>query len=657
MARYGDLDSQYFDDSGNPLVNGKIYFYETGTTTPKTTYADVNYTIPNANPVVLTAAGRQPNIFFPGVAKAILTTSSGTQILVRDPVGETDSTFGNPWIASKEYNANDVVLGSDGEFYVSLSSGNVNNNPISTTGYWTFLYSIEWNSGTTYKIGSTVTYNTIVYQSLQNGNLNKNPSSEAAWWVPINLAWVATATYGAGANVVGTNGILYVSQQAGNINHDPSTDNGTWWVTSSAGAATIASALSAGLASVNYEGQWNLLTGPLNTPASVSHSGGTWLLLNNLANVALSEPGVTSDWQRLTGFPYEARASNTIFTGVDNGKIIEYSGTFTQTFTSAVTLGDKWAIYLMNTGTGDITLDPSGAQTIDGLSTLVMYPGEERIVRSNGTNLFSIVIKAFSKMFTASGTFYPPSGYSFFRVGAQGGGGGGGSGSTYTTASTYDSGGGGGGSGGAYIECIRRAQDFTVSHVVTVGAGGSGGGSISTTNTNGIAGTNGGASTLTNIVTAQGGLGGSLGRDTITAAGGAYRDYFSGYTTTYARYVISGSGGGGYWGSGIGGDNVAFGGAGGGGGAGSTTLGVLGTGGTGGARGGSGQAAAGANATTIGGGGGGGNGRNTGAGYAGGNGFLGGGGGGGGGTLFTAGSSSGAGGNGGDGYVYIEGIA
>ena len=205
MARYGDLDSQYFDDAGNPLVNGRIYFYETGTTTPKTTYADVNYEIPNTNPVILTAAGRQPNIFFPGVAKAILATSSGTQILTRDPVGETASSFGDPWVASKEYNANDVVQGSDGEFYVSLLNGNVNNDPVTSSGYWRFLYSVEWTAGTTYKTGAVVTYQTIIYQSLQNSNLNKNPSTETAWWTPINanfgVDYLSTVTASAATTV------------------------------------------------------------------------------------------------------------------------------------------------------------------------------------------------------------------------------------------------------------------------------------------------------------------------------------------------------------------------------------------------------------------------------------------------------------------------
>jgi len=238
MARFGSLDTQYFDDAGDPLVSGKIYFYETGTTTPKNTYADVNYTILNANPVILTAAGRQPNIFFDGVAKAILTKSDNTQILVRDPVGETESNFGDAWISTKTYQANDVVKGSNGEFYRSLVNNNINNDPVTTTGSWTFLYSVEWSAGTTYKLGSVVTRNQLFYQSLQNANINKDPLTENTWWVPIQLVWSATATYGLSANVVGTDGILYTSIQAANINNPPATSP-AWWIVSAASLTTV----------------------------------------------------------------------------------------------------------------------------------------------------------------------------------------------------------------------------------------------------------------------------------------------------------------------------------------------------------------------------------------------------------------------------------
>ena len=179
MARFGEINAQYFDDAGDPLSSGKIYFYESGTTTLKTTYSDINFTIPNTNPVVLTAAGRQPNIFFDGVAKAILVDKNDVQILVRDPVGQTASAFGDPWVATKIYSTNAVVIGSDGVYYRSLVPANQNNDPTTTSGYWTLLYSVEWNAGISYQEGAVVTYNGEQYQSLQNSNLNNSNQGSA----------------------------------------------------------------------------------------------------------------------------------------------------------------------------------------------------------------------------------------------------------------------------------------------------------------------------------------------------------------------------------------------------------------------------------------------------------------------------------------------
>lgn len=48
---------QFFDNSGRPLAFGCIFTYQSGTTTPLTTYTDYTGSIVNSNPVVLTAGG------------------------------------------------------------------------------------------------------------------------------------------------------------------------------------------------------------------------------------------------------------------------------------------------------------------------------------------------------------------------------------------------------------------------------------------------------------------------------------------------------------------------------------------------------------------------------------------------------------------------
>lgn len=61
-------------------------------------------------------------------------------------------------------------------------------------------------------------------------------------------------------------------------------------------ATSAQAAAAASAASANFKGLWSSLSGALNKPASVEHNGKRWDLLNNLANVAASQPGVSADW-------------------------------------------------------------------------------------------------------------------------------------------------------------------------------------------------------------------------------------------------------------------------------------------------------------------------------------------------------------------------
>lgn len=58
MPRLTDGLEQIFSSLGVVGAGYKLYFYETSTTTPKSTYSDEALTTPNTNPVVLNAAGR-----------------------------------------------------------------------------------------------------------------------------------------------------------------------------------------------------------------------------------------------------------------------------------------------------------------------------------------------------------------------------------------------------------------------------------------------------------------------------------------------------------------------------------------------------------------------------------------------------------------------
>lgn len=71
---------QFFDAAGVPLVGGKLYSYQAGTTTPLATYTSQNGVTPNTNPVILDARG-EANVWL-GTAAYKLALYSATDVLV-----------------------------------------------------------------------------------------------------------------------------------------------------------------------------------------------------------------------------------------------------------------------------------------------------------------------------------------------------------------------------------------------------------------------------------------------------------------------------------------------------------------------------------------------------------------------------------------------
>lgn len=166
--------------------------------------------------------------------------------------------------------------------------------------------------------------------------------------------------------------------------------------------------------------------------------------------------------------PRVTRTSNTQLVAADSGQAIEITnGTFSQTFAACSALQNGWFILLKNSGTGDVTLDPNGAETIDGLASFVMYPGEQRAIFCDGTTLSSNVLSPFSRDFTASATFTKPPGYRQFGGIAWSGGQGG---------NRDNNAGGvlGGAYGGGAFPFTLDASLLAASEPITIGAGGIG---------------------------------------------------------------------------------------------------------------------------------------------------------------------------------------
>ena len=81
-----------------PSSGAQLFFYETGTTTPKDTYSDSAGTTPNANPVVANSVGVFPDIFISGTYKVVLKNSDGIQQWAADPITEYAISSDNEFV-------------------------------------------------------------------------------------------------------------------------------------------------------------------------------------------------------------------------------------------------------------------------------------------------------------------------------------------------------------------------------------------------------------------------------------------------------------------------------------------------------------------------------------------------------------------------------
>jgi hypothetical protein len=66
------------------------------------------------------------------------------------------------------------------------------------------------------------------------------------------------------------------------------------------------------------------------------------------------------------------------------------SGSGVLTLPSAATVGNDWFMYLRNSGGGQVTVTPSGINTIDGAATKDYQPSESSVIISDGTNFYTL---------------------------------------------------------------------------------------------------------------------------------------------------------------------------------------------------------------------------------------------------------------------------
>lgn len=196
MARF--LEPQWFDNNGDPLSGGKLYFYQSGSSTPADTYSNAAESIANPNPVILDASGRPGDIFFSGQRRLVLTDANDVQIEEIDPIdGGTPSEGGGSESAGLPSGATDgdtIVwndgteswdatqlnndAGSAGRRYrfwrmVRMTGSGQSNNQISLTELELVAFDGNANSAVQTEATLTASFATFNLQYLNNGNTSE----------------------------------------------------------------------------------------------------------------------------------------------------------------------------------------------------------------------------------------------------------------------------------------------------------------------------------------------------------------------------------------------------------------------------------------------------------------------------------------------------
>jgi hypothetical protein len=233
----------------------------------------------------------------------------------------------------------------------------------------------------------------------------------------------------------------------------------------------------------------------------------------------------------VSSIPVSAYSATHAIVAGDAGYIIQMTGATAADIAvtcadTAATLGNGFCFYLEHAGTGTsgankkLVFTPT-TSTIDGAATITTYPGDLRLITSNGTNWESKLIRGgFIDITVADSpyTFTIPTGFTTLDMMACGGGGGGGGGRG--SAGGAIRGGGGGGGGASVSRLTFRPSDLTAAAICAVGAGGAAGAGGSTAD-----GANGSIGTETTVEVSSvsvllGERGGGGGKGTILGGSG-----------------------------------------------------------------------------------------------------------------------------------------
>lgn len=135
---------------------------------------------------------------------------------------------------------------------------------------------------------------------------------------------------------------------------------------------------------------------PLTVGDGLESSGGTLRLRNGNSIIRSGVNGPPEINQ-----PTRSIVAGDTIIATDRGKLLLCNGTFTLAITAAATLADGFKTAVRNVGVGTITIDPSGAEQIDGATTIALAAGESCEIGCSGTAFYTVGRVAIASLATS----------------------------------------------------------------------------------------------------------------------------------------------------------------------------------------------------------------------------------------------------------------
>lgn len=374
MAAVLDEHTQFTDSDGKPLVNGNVYFGTVNAdpvANPITIYSDRDLTTVLANPQPLDAYGRAENkVWLDGRYSIQVNDSDDVQVYQSLDNGESTTDLGREGLSSVS-GADDVVASSSGGItaYVDkqeyiFTAAQVNTGPMTLDIDGVGPKDIIKNGGQAMVSGDVQADDnvTVIYNETNDYFEIHTPPQPTSGYVSVVSA--VTITRDDRSNVFECSGA-----QTCNLSAASSVGNGfTCIIKANGGNASI---LPDGAETIDGFSQLIVADG---TSVEIVCDGSAWY------STLLSSDKISSNSQ----------ATDYTVLAQERGDVIIFTADATCNLPAVSSLTTGWYVFIRANG-GNVTIDPNGSETIDGLSAYPLPDGTEILIQSDGSN-FNVVM-------------------------------------------------------------------------------------------------------------------------------------------------------------------------------------------------------------------------------------------------------------------------